>query len=72
MLEWIPGVNVGTELPSRNISRSRSYSHITFDSSTGLIVAASSFLSKFTLFDEEGERLWEPDSKLNVLLLVLY
>ena len=34
---------------------------MTFHSATGLIVAVSSMLSRFGLYDEEGVAAWEPD-----------
>ncbi|KAF7292889.1 Cleavage and polyadenylation specific protein [Mycena indigotica] len=62
LLEWIPDINLDTALPSKSIPRGRSYSHVAFDSSTSLIVAASSLSSKFTSFDEDNVRIWESDA----------
>ncbi|KAF8191243.1 CPSF A subunit region-domain-containing protein [Pholiota molesta] len=49
-------------LPCRSIPRGRSYSNVLFDPSTSLIVAASSLQAKFTSYDEDGNRIWEPDA----------
>jgi hypothetical protein len=50
-------------LPSRSIPCSRAYSNVAFDPSTSLIVAASDLKARFTSFDEEGNKIWEPDGK---------
>ncbi|TFK39321.1 CPSF A subunit region-domain-containing protein [Crucibulum laeve] len=63
LLEWVPDFQLDGPLPSRSIPRGRSYSSIVFDPSTSLIVAASSLQAKFTSFDEDGNRIWEPDGK---------
>lgn len=63
LLEWIPGFQFSSALPSRSIPRGRAYSSILFDSSTSLIVAASSLQARFTSFDEDGTKLWEPDGE---------
>ncbi|KAJ7057084.1 CPSF A subunit region-domain-containing protein [Mycena amicta] len=62
LLEWIPDTNFDTALPSKSVPRRRPYSHVVFDPSTSLIVAASSLFSKFTSFDEDNIRIWEPDA----------
>jgi cleavage and polyadenylation specificity factor subunit 1 len=64
LLEWVPGFHLGCRLPYRSVPRGRSYSNITFDPSTSLIVVASSLLAKFASFDEDGNRVWEPDGIL--------
>lgn len=61
LVEWMPHVEVGSMLPSRSIPRGTSYSHITFDSETSLIVVASLQLTPFASFDEDGGRIWAPD-----------
>lgn len=53
-------------MPSRSVPRSRMYSNVTFDPSTGLIVAASCLESRFANFDEEGVKTWEPDGMKSV------
>nr|GAT45957.1 cleavage and polyadenylation specific protein [Mycena chlorophos] len=62
LIEWVPEFSLDTALPSRSVPRGRSYSHVTHDTTTGLIVAASSLFSKFTSFDEDNARIWEPDA----------
>ncbi|CAA7257397.1 unnamed protein product [Cyclocybe aegerita] len=62
LLEWMPHFQFDTPLPSRSIPRGRPYSNILFDASTSLIVAASSMQAKFTTYDEDGVRIWEPDA----------
>ncbi|KAF8880473.1 CPSF A subunit region-domain-containing protein, partial [Gymnopilus junonius] len=62
LLEWVPNFQLDGPLPSRSIPRGRSYSNVLFDPSTSLIVAASSLQAKFTSYDEDGNRIWEPDA----------
>ena len=61
LLEWMPNFQFDGPLPTRSIPRGRSYSNILFDPSTSLIVAASSLHAKFTSYDEDGNRIWEPE-----------
>ncbi|KAG6899927.1 hypothetical protein C0993_005229 [Termitomyces sp. T159_Od127] len=63
LLEWIPEFELNGPLPSRTIPRGRSYSNLVFDASTHLIVAASSLQARFASFDEDGNKVWEPESK---------
>ncbi|PPR02156.1 hypothetical protein CVT26_012117 [Gymnopilus dilepis] len=62
LLEWVPNFQLDGPLPSRSVPRGRSYSNVLFEPSTGLVVAASSLQAKFTSFDEDGNRIWEPDA----------
>ncbi|EIN09100.1 hypothetical protein PUNSTDRAFT_67240 [Punctularia strigosozonata HHB-11173 SS5] len=62
LLEWMPDTDVETELPSRSIPQPRSYSKVTFDASTGLIVAAAHLEAEFATYDEDNNIVWEPDS----------
>ncbi|KAJ7757023.1 CPSF A subunit region-domain-containing protein [Mycena metata] len=62
LLEWLPDFNLDTSLPSKSVPRGRSYSSVVFDPSTSLIVAASSLQADFASFDEDGNRMWEPDA----------
>ncbi|KAJ6513930.1 CPSF A subunit region-domain-containing protein [Mycena vitilis] len=62
ILEWLPDFNLDTPLPTKYVPRGRSYSNVVFDLSTSLIVAASSLQAKFASFDEDGNRMWEPDA----------
>ena len=57
----MPDVLLEEHLPSRSVPRSRPYSNVVFEPSTALIVAASTLQAKFASFDEDGNRLWEPD-----------
>ena len=52
-----------TAIPSRAVPRGRPYSNITYDASTGLIVAAASLKTRFLMFDEDGNTIWTPDSE---------
>ena len=61
LLEWMPNFQYDGPLPTRSIPRGRSYSNILFDPFTSLIVAASSLQAKFTSYDEDGNRVWEPE-----------
>ena len=53
----------------RHVPRGRSYSSVVFDPSTSLIVAASSLQARFASFDEDGNRLWEPDGEFEMFVL---
>ncbi|KAJ7779545.1 CPSF A subunit region-domain-containing protein [Mycena olivaceomarginata] len=46
LLEWLPDLNLDTPLPSKSVPRGRSYSNV----------------AKFASFDEDGNRIWEPDA----------
>ncbi|KAF9460288.1 CPSF A subunit region-domain-containing protein [Collybia nuda] len=61
LMEWVPEFQLNGPLPSRAVPRGRSYSSILFEPSTSLIVAASSLRAKFASFDEDGNKVWEPD-----------
>ncbi|THU95820.1 cleavage factor protein [Dendrothele bispora CBS 962.96] len=62
LLEWIPEFRLEGPLPEKSIPRGRAYSNIVFDPATSLIVAAASLEAKFALFDEDNNRVWEPDA----------
>ncbi|KAJ7135425.1 CPSF A subunit region-domain-containing protein [Mycena crocata] len=62
LLEWLPDFSLDARLPSKSVPRGRSYSSVVFDPSTSLIVASSSLQAKFASFDEDGNRIWEPDA----------
>ncbi|KAF5351191.1 hypothetical protein D9756_008185 [Leucocoprinus leucothites] len=62
LLDWVPDFQFDNALPTRSIPRGRAYSSVLFDPSTSLIVAASSLQARFTSFDEDGNKLWEPDA----------
>ncbi|GJE96309.1 CPSF A subunit region-domain-containing protein [Phanerochaete sordida] len=61
LIEWVPEIQFEGHLPSRSVPRSRPYSHVVFDPTTTLLVAASSLQSTFTSYDEERNVVWEPD-----------
>ncbi|KAK7059173.1 mRNA cleavage and polyadenylation factor subunit [Paramarasmius palmivorus] len=61
LLEWIPEYQIDGPLPSRSIPRGRPYTNIVFDPSTSLIVASATLEARFTSYDEDGNRIWEPD-----------
>ena len=60
-LEWLPDISLDTALPKRAIPRSRQYSNVVFETSSLLIVAASSLEAQFTSYDEDNNVIWEPD-----------
>ncbi|KAG7452675.1 uncharacterized protein BT62DRAFT_989773 [Guyanagaster necrorhizus] len=62
LLEWIPDFHYESSIPTRSVPRGRFYSSVIFDPSTSLIVAASSLEAKFASFDEDGNKVWEPDA----------
>ncbi|KAF5309321.1 hypothetical protein D9611_014402 [Ephemerocybe angulata] len=62
LLEWLPDFSYDYPLPSRSVPRGRSYSNVVFDPSTCLVVAASCNQAKFASYDEDGNRIWEPDA----------
>lgn len=62
LMEWIPGIQLHNHLPSRSVPRQRPCTKVIYDSSTSLVVAASSQLSKFASYDEDGNIVWEPDA----------
>ncbi|KAK7451137.1 mRNA cleavage and polyadenylation factor subunit [Stygiomarasmius scandens] len=62
LLEWIPDFRLEGPLPEKSIPRGRAYSNIVFDPDTSLIVAAASLEAKFAIFDEDNNRVWEPDA----------
>jgi hypothetical protein len=53
-------------LPYRFIPCGRAYSNVVFDPSTQLIVAASSLKARFASYDEDGNRVWEPDGRISL------
>ncbi|KZT18929.1 hypothetical protein NEOLEDRAFT_1142724 [Neolentinus lepideus HHB14362 ss-1] len=62
LLEWMPDIQVATDLPSRFVPRSQAYSHVVYESSTSLLVASNVRQAKFTTYDDDGNCLWEPDA----------
>lgn len=68
----MPDVQLGGHLPTRSVPRSRPYSNVIFEPSTSLLVAASTLQSEFAAFDEDGDRLWEPDGNVFIHSARLY
>lgn len=68
LLEWMPEINIDTEVPSQTVPHSRTYTNMTFDQPTGLMVAASSLLGPFILFDEDGNKVWEPEGWIQCII----
>ncbi|THG98888.1 hypothetical protein EW026_g3366 [Hermanssonia centrifuga] len=62
LIEWIPEIEFDGHLPTKSVPRPRTYSNITYDASTSLIVAASSIQARFASYDEEGNIIWQPDA----------
>ncbi|KIK53793.1 hypothetical protein GYMLUDRAFT_49207 [Collybiopsis luxurians FD-317 M1] len=62
LLEWIPDFQLELPLPMRSIPRGRAYTSVVFDPSTSLVVAASILEASFASFDEDGNKIWEPDA----------
>ena len=69
LLEWIPDFHVDGPLPLRSVPRGRSYSSVVFEPSTCLVVAASSLQAKFASFDEDGNKIWEPDGEFQAYVM---
>ena len=63
MIEWVPEIRFEGHLPSRSVPRPRPYSHVAFDATTNLLVAASSLQATFTSYDEDRNVIWEPDGE---------
>jgi cleavage and polyadenylation specificity factor subunit 1 len=59
----MPEVCLDSAIPSHVVPRGRPYSNITYDASTGLLVAASCLKTHFVMFDEDGNTIWTPDGK---------
>lgn len=57
-------MSLDSAIPSRIVPRGRPYSNMTYDASTGLLVAVASLKTRFVMFDEDGNTLWTPDGKL--------
>ncbi|KAL0062576.1 mRNA cleavage and polyadenylation factor subunit [Marasmius tenuissimus] len=61
LIEWVPDFELDGPLPYKSIPRGRAYSNVVFDPSTSLIVASATLEAPFTSYDEDGNRIWEPD-----------
>ncbi|KAG8903754.1 mRNA cleavage and polyadenylation factor subunit [Tulasnella sp. 403] len=62
LMQWVGDVQLGLDLPYRDIRVGRQYTAVIFDPATQHIVAVSTQKSSFVLFDDEGKRLWTPDT----------
>jgi cleavage and polyadenylation specificity factor subunit 1 len=63
LTEWIEDYNAEGTLPTRTMKQGKAYSHVRYDTSLNLLLAAASHPSKFKLFDEDGNSAWEPEGK---------
>ncbi|KAH7107502.1 CPSF A subunit region-domain-containing protein [Auriculariales sp. MPI-PUGE-AT-0066] len=63
LIEWSPNLTLDENLPAQFIPRGRAYTSVAFEPATGLVVAASSLRSRFDLFDEDGNKVWQPDGE---------
>jgi cleavage and polyadenylation specificity factor subunit 1 len=64
LLEWMPGLEVSTALPSRFVPRGHAYSHIVFEPTSRLIVGAAALQGDFSAFDEDNNEVWAPEGVL--------
>ncbi|KAI0052046.1 hypothetical protein FA95DRAFT_1593031 [Auriscalpium vulgare] len=62
LLEWAPDLDVSGDLISRHVPRGKSYTHVLFDPTHCLLVAATSLQSPFSSYDEDGNEIWVPDA----------
>lgn len=62
LLEWLPDFHYDGPLPLRSVPRGRAYSSLVFDPSTSLLVAASSLQAKFASYDDDDNKIWEPET----------
>lgn len=68
LLSWLPKLELHGPLPCRSVPRGRAYSHICFDTSTSLIVAAATLQARFASYNEDSQKIWEPDGERIFLL----
>lgn len=61
LIEWMPEIQLDGHLPMKSVPKPRPYSHVVFDPTTTLLVAASSLEATFTSYDEDGNVVWEPE-----------
>jgi cleavage and polyadenylation specificity factor subunit 1 len=65
LTEWIEDYSTEGALPTRSMKQGKAYSHIRYNSSLNLLLAAAAHPSKYKLFDEEGNAMWEPEGGSN-------
>ncbi|KIO33745.1 hypothetical protein M407DRAFT_229600 [Tulasnella calospora MUT 4182] len=61
LVQWIEDLQIGLDLPYRNILLGRQCTSVVFDRATLHVLAITNRTAKFTIYDEEGNRLWTPD-----------
>ncbi|KAG8954872.1 mRNA cleavage and polyadenylation factor subunit [Tulasnella sp. 424] len=61
LIQWIEDLQIGLDLPFRNILLGRQCTSVVFDRATLHFLAITNRTAKFTIYDEEGNRLWAPD-----------
>ncbi|KAF8324281.1 CPSF A subunit region-domain-containing protein [Cantharellus anzutake] len=59
--QWVPGVQLGAELPYESVQTERMYSKIAFHPDTQFIIAGSTLQRNFSSFDEDTNLIWQPD-----------
>lgn len=63
LTEWVEEYEVEYPMPMRKIQQGKVYSHVRYDTGLDLLVGAAAHPSKFKLFDEEGNTIWEPEGR---------
>ncbi|KAG9018279.1 mRNA cleavage and polyadenylation factor subunit [Tulasnella sp. 427] len=61
LMQWIEDLQIGLELPFRNILLGRQSTAVVFDRATQHVLVVTNRMATFTVYDEEGTRLWSPD-----------
>ncbi|KAG9025986.1 mRNA cleavage and polyadenylation factor subunit [Tulasnella sp. UAMH 9824] len=61
LIQWIEDLQIGLDLPYRDILLGRQCTSVVFDRATLHVLAVTNRTAKFTIYDEEGNRLWSPD-----------
>lgn len=56
-------MQLDSHLPSRSVPKARVYSNVVYESTSSLLVAATSQQARFASYDDDGNIVWEPDSK---------
>lgn len=74
MLEWMPGLDVGCELPCRSYASDdgRVYTAIAYDVPTRHVLAASALPTTFAYYDEDSNEIYTPDGKCNNLVHLIF
>jgi cleavage and polyadenylation specificity factor subunit 1 len=69
LVEWVEDMELGTPLPSRRAYKERSYSHVVYEPSSDLVIAAAQLSAQFGSYDEDGNVMWEPDGERYHMLI---